>query len=125
MRRRGTEYEGVPELVPPGQSIPLRQPRGLANQGTGQTVVPSTEDIDHDSIMLRPLDANAVTTNISGACCQTAEINAVDLQMTTRALAYPGTSGAENNTQWEVPVPSRVHATAPGWYARIHMEIPS
>lgn len=119
---KGIEYDGVPEVVPGGISIPKAQPRGIANQGQGTSVV-TPPLVVYDSIRLLPISTDAVTTNIAGNPTDTASLDTVNIALATRVVSYPGSSTDDNNTQWEVPVPYNMDTDAPDVTIRLHIVI--
>lgn len=124
--RRGTEYEGVAEVGPGFQSIPALKPRGMTNAGSGTPDVDLPfPDPDFGSIILSPLDSRAVTENVAGSAVSLLELSTIDANLTTLGVSFPGADGDDNNTQWEVPVPSGMSPSAPNIQIRLHIVIAS
>lgn len=117
------EYTGVPESGPGFISIGV-QKSTKSPTGGGNIPVPPPPDLDFDSIMLIPTDANAVTTNVAGTATSLYTLSSANAAITTKAVSYPGGASDDNNTQWEVPVPSNMDNDNPTIIVRLHILIP-
>lgn len=125
MAVRRVDYKGVPYGVAPGGVvITPDKPRGQVNQGSGTPVVTPTVDNDYGSIMLKPIDSDAVHTNVAGSATSTVSLTLTAPNITTNGIAYPGGAADDNNTQWEVPVPFNFDDTAEV-RVRVHILIPT
>jgi hypothetical protein len=102
--RRGVEYEGTPELIAPGMSIPKRAPRGIANQGDGNNVFPQPT-IGWDSKEWAVCDAGVTHIEAAGAGITVNDLSAVNSSLQGLGYSYPGEAADDNSwtVQWSLP----------------------
>ena len=106
MRRynRGTEAEGVVNIVPPGQSIPKKQPRGIANQGDGTDQFP-VPAVGWDSKEWAVVDAGVTHIEAAGTAVSVTDLSTLNAGLQGLAYLFPGGDADDNSwaVQWSVP----------------------
>ncbi len=103
-RQRGTEYEGIPEIVAPGQSIPKRPGKGLAAGGGGTVIFP-LPTIGWDSREWAVVDAGVTHIEDAGAGVTVVDMSTYNANLQGLAYLFPGTDADDNSwtVQWSVP----------------------
>lgn len=97
---RGTEFEGVPNVIPPGQSIPSRAPRGLANQGSGSDVDTPPPPPNQDFQWAVASDGQ--TRNDGGAGITVQSLSTIQAALVQLGFSFPG--GSSDDNQWGIPI---------------------
>lgn len=103
-RRRGTEYEGVASPVPPGQSIPKKQPRGIANAGSGTPIIPplAPSEVDRQAQEWTVTD-EGVTSNSAGHGITVLDVSTVNSKFQGLAYTFPNDGSTDDNS-WTIDV---------------------
>lgn len=104
-RRRGTEYEGIPELVAPGQSIPKKQPRGIANRGEGVPVVPLTGR-GRSQQQWEVISDGVTHIEAAGAGITVTDLSTLNSGIQGLAYSFPGEDADDNSwtVYWQTPL---------------------
>jgi hypothetical protein len=100
--RKGLEYEGVANLVPGAQSIPVKTPRGVANAGSGGK---GTDGTPAKASQAWAVVDSGVTHNDAGAGITVKDLATVNADTNGLAYSFPGASADDNCwiVQWQVP----------------------
>lgn len=101
---RNTEYEGVANPVPPGQSIPKKSPRGLANAGSGTPIIPPPGGTTTPPNELLPfaVTSDGQTRNDGGVGITVKDLSTIQAALVQLGFSFPG--GATDDNQWGIPI---------------------
>lgn len=117
----GVEYEGTPNIVPGGRSIPKKPGRGRTNAGSGsKTVVTNTTALGRRTIVLTARMPVGVITNIAGASTTDTALSTINPAFKPTAPSFPGLAADDNDIQWVLAVPLDL-ANTPNLSIRLHI----
>lgn len=108
---RGTEYEGTPNVIPPGQSIPSRVPKGLTNQAKG-TDIDTDNDIGYESFQYY-LTTSGQTRNDGGAGITVKELKDFNSVLSQLGYSFPGANGDLNQWAQSIQLPTNYDSSRP------------
>lgn len=97
-KRRGTEYEGVPNIVPGGQSIPLKTVVRPIGGGGGN---PPVSDHDKGEQYWTVTDAG-VTSNESGNNIALKDVSTVNPAFQGLGYEFPGLASPADINAWTI-----------------------
>jgi hypothetical protein len=107
--RKGLEYEGVANLVPGAQSIPVKTPRGVANAGSGGKGTGA--GASRGAAYFTAGNPNpGITHNDGGAGVSVVDLSTVNADTFELAYSFPGGATDDNIITWKWIVPKSIAA---------------